>query len=336
MDIGYVFDENYFICGAVSIYSVMYNNRDIEEINFYVFDGGISDKSKFDLFKMVSEYERNITFIDVNRIIQMLKEMHVEPWRGNYTAYVKLMLSNFVPNDINRFIVIDADTIIDGSIEELDIMNLNGHPCAMGLEGIHSDYKKYAGIGNNEHFNTGVIVYDFSVWREKKVEERVVFHLKNVFGRYMLPEEDPISIVLQNDVERLNPKYNFLTQFEIYATEKYFKRFGWNDAGEKFYSLQDLKNVSDDIIIYHCIDTFTNRPWNRNNCHPFSKKYDFYFDKISSIKLKKDNLRMSFFEALEYYLRLMLPKKVSIYFYYFAAKTVYGVKAKRYYKNNQP
>ncbi|MBD5134539.1 MAG: hypothetical protein HDT39_01040 [Lachnospiraceae bacterium] len=333
MNIGYIFDENYIICGAVSIFSLMYNNKEVDEINIYIFDGGISDKSKNQLFQMVHEYRRTVKFIDINNIIQMLKEMDVEPWNGSYTAYVKLMLSNFLPKDINRFIVIDADTVIDGSIEELDKMSLKGHPCAMGLEGIYSRYKKYAGIGNNEHFNTGVIVYDLSVWREKRVEEKLIYHLKNIFGRYMLPEEDPISIILRNDVERLNPKYNYLAQFEIFGTEKYFKRFGWKDAGDKFYSLQDLRNVCDDVVIYHFIDTFTNRPWDENNCHPFSKKYDFYFNKISSVTLKKKKKKMSFSKTIEYYLRLKLPQKLSVYLYYFAAKSVYGIKAKIYYKN---
>lgn len=333
MNIGYIFDENYIICGAVSIFSLMYNNKDAYEINIFIFDGGITDKSKNQLSQMVEEYGRTIKFIDVNNVIQMLREMDVEPWNGSYTAYVKLMLSNFVPTDINRFIVIDADTVIDGSIEELDRMSLNGHPCAMGLEGIYSRYKKYAGIGNNEHFNTGVIVYDFSVWREKQIEQKLIYHLKNVFGRYMLPEEDPISIILRNDVERLNPKYNYLAQFEIFATEKYFKRFEWKDAGDKFYSLEDFKNICNDVVIYHCIDTFTNRPWDENNCHPFSKKYDFYFNKLTTVKLKKKKKKMSFSKIVEYYLRLKLPQRFSVYLYYFAAKSVYGIKAKIYYRN---
>lgn len=332
MNIGYVFDDNYVICGAVSIYSLMYNNKDIDEINFYIFDGGISDKNKKSLTKMVNEYERNIRFIDVNNITDMLEKMEVEPWNGSYTAYIKLMVSNFVPDNINRFIVIDADTIIDGSIKELDYMDLEGHPCAMGLEGIYSNYKKYAGIGNHEHFNTGVIVYDFNTWRKKHIEEKFILHLKNVFGKYMLPEEDPISIILRNDVKRLNPKYNYLTQFEIFATEKYFKRFGWNDSGKNFYSLNEFTQIHDEIVIYHCIDTFTNRPWDYNNCHPFSGKYDFYFKMISSITLRKKKKKMTFLKNIEYFLRLKLPQKVSIYFYYFAVITVYGIKAKIYYK----
>lgn len=329
MDIGYIFDDGYTQCTAVSIYSLMSNNIEAEEINIYVFDVGISIENKNYIKSIVDSFDRKIRFIDVKEIETQLKNMQVEPWRGSYTAYIKLFVCKYLPKEIRRFVVIDGDTVIDGSLKELFEMNLDEAICAMGLEGIYSGYKKYCGIGDGYHYNTGVIVYDVHRWLDENIEDKLINHLSKVFCSYMLPEEDLISIILPRDVKILNPKYNYLVQFEIFCTNKYFKRFKWN-KDKFFYKIDDLRKAKGDVKIYHCIDTFTNRPWDKNNCHPFTKIYNSYsINMKKNIKLKK---KLGCIEHLEYVLRKKLPYKMSVYLYYIAARIVYGIKAKIYYR----
>ena len=74
MNVGYVFDEGFAAPAAVSIYSLMYNNRHLKEICFYILDDGIAEESKKRLCWMVSQFHRNIRFIDV----QIVKKMEVD------------------------------------------------------------------------------------------------------------------------------------------------------------------------------------------------------------------------------------------------------------------
>lgn len=332
MNIVYIFDEQFSTPAYISILSLLINNTELDEIDFFIFDDGINDSSRKDLFELVKKYNRNIKFITPIRIIQMLKKMDVIPWRGRYSAYVKFFLQDYLPKEINRVIFLDADTIIDDSLRELNDMSLNGHPCAMALEAVHNKYKEYSGIGDNELYNTGVIVFDMDEWRKNKVEEKFLKHLKDICCHYMFPEEDPISVVLCKNVQRLSPDYNYITMFYYYATEKYFQRYQWNDAGNKFYSLEELVLSQKSVKIYHCTDTFTNRPWDKNNIHPYTIKFDYYYEQSKLSDNEKKVYNDGIIRKVEFFLRKHLPAFASNYLYYMAAKIYYTAKAKRHYK----
>ena len=309
MNISYIFDEGYAPCAAVSMVSLLKNSSKPEEVVFYIFDDGIKEESKSRLLELCEMYRAKIFFIETQKITERLQKLQVQPWRGRYSAYVKLMVANFLPCDMQRVIVIDADTIIDGSVEELETMNLHGHPCAMALEGIHGDYNQISGLSDAaELYNTGVIVYDLPVWKEKRIEERLLEHLIHVRSKYMLPEENPISIVLKKDVERLSPQFNFITQFYVYNTRQYYKRFCWENL-------------------------FTSRPWYKENIHPYTALYDKYLQMTPWRNESKKDEKMSLMAKVEYWLRKNLPQSISDYMYYQAAKITYTQKAKRFYQS---
>ena len=331
MNIGYVFDENYVCCAAVSIYSLLNNNTTVNPLHFWIFDDGISVKSKNELTKLVNSMNADITFIDVSSLIDKLKHLELQPWRGRYSVYIKLLIGQLLPVELKRITIIDADTIINGSVLELDTMDISPYPCAMALEGIHGEYHKYIHLENSELYNTGVIVYDLQEWRSQNIETQFINHLKNVRSNYMLPEEDPISLVLKKNVYRLAPNFNFITQFYLYNTEKYYKRFGWDKLSAAFYSYNELLDAQNDIRIYHCIDTFTNRPWNKNNFHPYSMLYDHYYNELNYCKIEKKILLMGKIDTLKFLLRKYLPVKLSNYMYYIVARYYYTFKAKKFY-----
>ena len=336
MNVAYIFDEGYVPCAAVSMVSLLKNSSKPEEVVFYIFDDGIKEESKSRLLELCEMYRAKIFFIETQKITERLQKLQVQPWRGRYSAYIKLMVANSLPCDMQRVIVIDADTIIDGSVEELETMNLHGHPCAMALEGIHVDYNQISGLSYAaELYNTGVIVYDLPVWKEKRVEERLLEHLIHVRSKYMLPEENPISIVLKKDVERLSPQFNFITQFYVYNTRQYYKRFCWEKLNKKggYYSFEELKQARDDVRIYHCIDLFTSRPWYKENIHPYTALYDKYLQMTPWSNESKKDEKMSLMAKVEYWLRKNLPQSISDYMYYQAAKITYTQKAKRFYQS---
>lgn len=331
MNIVYVFDENFAVCAAVSMASLLENIKTAELVHFYIFDDGITDDSKKKLILLCKHYRADITFIDAKPVSAYLEELKVHPWRGRYSAYIKLMIASFLPQEIERVIVLDADTVINGNIYELATMDLHGHPCAMALEGIHGDYQEISGLGKSELYNTGVIVYDLPIWRQNRVEARFIYHLTNICAKYMLPEENPISEVLRGDVERLHPKFNFITQFYLYGNERYFRRFHWDKLGDKFYSLDEIKEAKADARILHCIDTFTSRPWYRESIHPYNEYYNYYLAMTPWKDIPKKSDLMSGMTKIEYTLRKYLPTPLSAYMYFVAAKLVYTTRAKRFY-----
>lgn len=332
LNIGYVFDDGFAECSAVSMMSIIENHKFVDDIKFWVMDDGISENSKTKITDMVSQKGRNIQFVDATALSRKFEQLGVEPWRGRYSAYMKLFVSEFhLSRDVERLLIIDGDTIINGDITELFTMDLCGHPCAMGLECVPGDYYFASGLGKSELYNAGVIVYDVAQWDKYSVEKRVLDYIGKNGGHYMLPEEDIISRILKGNIQILPPKYNFLTLFDIYNTNKYFKRLRWDELDNHFYTVDIIRDARNDIRIFHCIDSCTNRPWHRNNCHPCAGIYDKYRMLTPWCDEEKAKNHMSLWHKGMYLCRRYLPLLLSKYFFYLTNKYSYSRRAIKFY-----
>ena len=247
------------------------------------------------------------------------------------------MLNTLLP-DLNEVIImIDGDTIINGSMSGLSQLDLNGNPCAMALEAMPYCYHIYSGLGDYELINGGLLLIDLKKWKEIKAEEKILYFLKNKREKNMLTDEDVLSVVFKGQITRISLKYNYLTQYYLYATPFYYRFFGWDKLANKniFYSLKEMKEARRNAIVFHCIDTFTNRPWYKNNFHPYTKLFDKYLMHTpwKNYEKKKRTLRIG--SVIEFYLRRILPRELSKLLYASAVKLYYGVGAKKYYNNTK-
>ena len=335
MNFGYVFDEGFTVPAAVSMFSLMHNNKHIDEIRFYILDDGIAEDSKKKLIKMVKHFNREIIFVDIKEVKKLLSETTPFNWNGSYSTYLRLMLATLLPDCEDVVIMIDGDTIINGKLDYFNHLELNGNPCAMSLESIPENYHRTSGLGDYELYNGGLIAIDVKQWREQKVEEKIIDYLINVRGKNFLTDEDVLSGLFKNQITRIPPEMNFLTPFYIYDSKFYYRMLGWKKLADKgiFYTFDEIKAAREKVVMYHCIDTFTNRPWFSNNVHPYTKLFDKYLAHTPWKDYEKKEKKMSFVEKTEYNLRRLLPKPLSKLEYAVAYKLYYGIGAKRYYKN---
>ena len=329
----YVFDENFTIPAAVSIVSLLMNNKSLDDIDIIVLDDGISLDSKNKLVRLVKKYNRNISFISVVEIKKKLIESTSRDWNGSYAPYIKLMLNSLLPGREDVIYFLDADTIVNKSVEVLQEIELDGYPCAMALEAMPIDYYFYSKLGYHELINAGLLVINLKEWKKQNIEEKVINFLKNVRENNMLPEEDILSQILKNKIKRLPPNYNYLTQYIFHSSKFYYKFFGWDklNKNDAYYSLKEIEDAKDNIIIYHCIDMFTNRPWHSNNNHPFTGLFDKYLKRTPFKDYNKEKRKMKFSNTIEYYICKFVPDFAHAFIYALAVKVYYGLGAKKFY-----
>ena len=335
MNFGYVFDEGFTVPAAVSIYSLLYNNRHMDEIKLYILDDGIEEESRKKLTRMVKKFKREIVFVDVKDANKKLSETTKYNWNGRYSTYLRLMLNSLLPGNDEVIIMIDGDTIVNGRYEYFESLDLDGYLCAMALESGPNIYHKMSGLGNHEFYNGGLIAIDLKKWREEKAEEQILNYLTNVRDKNMLTDEDVLSNLFKGKIKRIPIENNFLTPYYLYASKFYYWYFGWNKLAKKgvFYTLDEMKAARKKAVMYHCIDTYANRPWFSNNVHPYTKLFDKYLAKTPWKDYEKKERKMSFLMKLEYNLRKYLPRPLSKFMYAFAYRLYYGIGAKIYYKD---
>lgn len=171
MNIVYSSSDSYAPIAGVSIMSLLHNNTDSESINIYMIDNSISAENKHRFEEMVGKYGRTIHFIpqpDLNK----KAGVEIEVGRWNISTFFRLFLCTILPDDIDRCIYLDCDTVIRHSLKEFWETDL-GDKVVAAVDDCRSDrYKTELNLDSNSTYtNNGVLLIDLKSWREMNVEK---------------------------------------------------------------------------------------------------------------------------------------------------------------------
>ena len=123
MNIFFTVNDSYTKYLSVSMASILYNLDKEQIINFFILDGGISDKNKRKLNKLKYIKDFNIEFIkiDNSRFENIVKssQAHIT----NETNY-RFIISSLKP-ELDKCLFLDADLIADKDITELYNINID-------------------------------------------------------------------------------------------------------------------------------------------------------------------------------------------------------------------
>lgn len=273
MNIIYSSSDSYSPIAGVSIISLLDNNKDADEINIYLIDNNISDKNKNRLKTMVADYGRNIVFIpqpDLNKHAGV----EIEVGRWNISTFFRLFLCTILPNNIDRCIYLDCDTIIRHSLKALWELDLGDNVVA-AVDDCRSDrYKTELGLSSESTYtNNGVLLVDLKKWREEDYEKDFLEFIIAHNGNITYVDQGVLNGVLAKKglVKVLHTKYDAMTVFFDFNYKDLLKvRKPEHHLSEQEY----IEAVTDPYII-HFTSCFMsgNRPWNENNNHPFAKEY---------------------------------------------------------------
>lgn len=281
VDVLYQFNEKYVPYAGISITSLLENNKEIEEIVIHLMLEEVSDESKEQLLKLANYYNRKIIFIETQKLIQKMKSVGINEYRGSYATNMKIFAPMYMDESVKRLLYIDSDTIINGKISELISLNMHDKPIAMALDSLGGKHKLQVGLNEEDlYFNGGIILFDIERWKETECEKRIINHVKNVRSHYMAPDQDLINIVLRGEIGKLDIKYNLQPIHMVYDTllyNKYFKQ-------KNYYNKEEIKNAVADPVILHTFRFLGEFPWHNNSLHPGV----LYFDKYMKMSLWKN------------------------------------------------
>ena len=168
MNILYALNDKFVPQTATSILSLCENNKDIDEINFYIISYQITNKNKKELVKMVKKYKRTISFIEIDDLNKYIDfEFDTTGWPQITLA--RLLMDKLLPDSIDRILYLDGDTIVRGTLIELWNTNLDNEILAASIEPtISCERKKVLNLENYPYCNAGVLLVNLNKWREKE------------------------------------------------------------------------------------------------------------------------------------------------------------------------
>ena len=309
LNVLYQSDNNYADLTGVSITSLFENNKHLDEINVYILNDNISTDNINKMKRLCADYDRKLIIVDTEKILIKLKELNVEPYKGTYTTYFKLLAVESLKINTDRLLQLDGDTIVNEPLDELLSMDLNNYVCAATYDCILNDYKELVDIPQNDkYYNCGVLLINKDFWHNYNCEKKIINHLLNVRNRYFTVDQDIINVLFRDKIKYLDIKYNLNSGFYIYGINESFRIYGLDETffTPKYKNKKALKKP----YINHCMGAMTGRPWEQDNFHPQNELYNKYLSISPWKNDPKKIVNRGLLFKIQKYLYKILPLRI--------------------------
>lgn len=270
MNILYTLNDKFIPQVAASICSVCENNKHLDKINFFIISNGITDINKAKLTEFIKGYNRKITIKELGDINQYFDfEFDTTGW--NSIVIVRLILDKFLPDDIEKILYLDGDTIVRGSLKELWNTNIEKDVLAASIEPtVDKKRKNELGLQKYPYYNSGVLLINLKKWREQGISSKIVEFYRLNNERMFAPDQDAINCYLKEQICTISPKYNFYNIFYNYTYSFLCKLM----KPVEYISKELYQDAVKEPIIIHYLGE--ERPWRKGNQHRYRDDYIKY------------------------------------------------------------
>ena len=256
-------NEAYAQHAAVMLTSLFHQNPQ-KSFRIFLMINTMTENTKKRLKHVVESYGELYFLEDdyYNPGIAMLKsETSTKSW--NPIMYLKLLIPQKLPVDVERFLFFDVDMIINHDIDELYNTDLDGYILAAcddyKYQQSHRDRLGLKEI--DEYINSGVMVIDLKAWREKEKQCPMIEFLEGY--KYVLNnDQDGFALYFRGEIKLLPNKWN-VTTFYFEQTPRILDK----------YLLEVNELRSQPYIIHFCEPI---KPWFADCKHPYQYLYKRY------------------------------------------------------------
>lgn len=270
INILYTCDNNYLPLTSISMASVINNNPN-SDICFYI---ATESNDSIELKRLREFYNNNsrinIKYLDAKKYDNLLEEKQLDKW-GSKSFYVYWKLFAYDELDVDNIWYLDSDELCLKEIENpsLSIEKSIGAV----LDTAHYTFNKIAHIDESYYFyNTGSLFVDINNWKKKKCTEKILDYIKNMKYKPLMCDQDILAIALQNDIELISPKFNYLACYDYYGVHNTYEMYSLNK--KPFYKQEEIEEDKDQVIFYHYLGGVFGRPWQKGNFCPRKEAFN--------------------------------------------------------------
>lgn len=296
MDIVYATDNNFVDVLIASIKSLYTTNSELP-LNLWIIADKVSDINKEKINKLSKQFmQKEINWIEN---IEIPFNLHLD--RGSISSFSRLFLGSVLPESISKVLYLDSDIIVMNSLDTIFNMDFKGKILYGVNDTFNKEYKKVLSIPKDKPmFNAGVMFIDLDLWRNNKVEERLLQVIQKFNGNILQGDLGVLNAVLYNSYGVLPPEYNYMTIFEDLTYEEMltFKK------PINYYSKEDIEKARERIVLRHFTTSFlSKRPWQEGSQVSHIEEFKKYYD--GKYKIAKEPLFLKLIK--------ILPRKIMIH-----------------------
>ncbi len=259
---------------GVSMLSLFENNQHMEKIHVLYIERGMTEENKSRLRQIAQQYGRELEFMTMpnwSKKLDIQLRSCKSGWLG--FGYNRLFLTEFVPEDVDRVLYLDSDTLIEGPLDEL--WNVDFGECYMaGVDDcLSATYHKLVGLGEGGTYcNAGVLMMDLKKWREDNVLDVFIQTLKDNNGYFVFNEQSVLNSVFSGKVKILDQKFNVNSLVYLFEYDELMKLRKPKDFS---YDPETYYEARNHPVLTHFTGNFyvNRRPWVEDSDHPHKEAF---------------------------------------------------------------
>lgn len=270
MNLFYTVNDSFVPQLGAAICSVCENNRESPEITFYVGSFHITDVHQEQLARLAEIYGRSIRFVPIDNLKERLGfDFDSKGW--NEVILARLLIDRLLPEEVERVLYLDGDTIVRGSLSALWETDLQGKVIGAVSEPTVNHGRKNGLVSVDQpYYNSGVLLIDLHRWREEKTGQRILDYYRQKGGNLFAPDQDAINGALAGEIYTLSPAYNYFNVFWHYS----YRSLVRISSPTPYLPKEEVEKAKADPRIIHYLGE--ERPWRRGNRHRYRKDYRKY------------------------------------------------------------
>lgn len=310
MNVLYFCSDMFLHVAAVSIVSLLENNKNFEKIIIYIIDDGISEGNKKKLEDMVDSYHRDIEYIDAPDPCEFFKF----PFKSRYQmghSYMRMCIGSLLPKSVEKVLCLDSDTLITDNLTQLWETDMTGNILAgvadcVNLKAFSHQFMLSV---DDIYCNAGVFLVNLIEWRNQGVEDIIRSAIKEHNGNIFFFEQTLMNYACAGKIIKLPAQYNSYTLFYAFTYENLIR---WRRP-TNFYTEVEIHKAKQNPYIIHFTRNFymTSRPWVKGCGHPLTEIYQYYKGLTPWTKLDEDNRSKA--NKIKYILIHHMPQSLLAY-----------------------
>lgn len=265
MNIVCIATEDYAQHAAVMLCSLLENNRE-EPFRVFLMTYTMTADTKHRLHEVVEGRGAQLTIIEDSYegcgLESLRCDTGVKAW--NAIMYLKLLIPQYLPQDVDRFLFLDVDMVVNASVRPLYDTDLKGCIVAACEDyefcGVH---KVRLGLPDDElYVNSGVMVVDLRAWREKQLSDPM-FDFLSQRRDVVRDDQDAFALYFRSRIMLLPTNQWNATTFFFERRPRILSKY-----------LGEVSAVREHPYIIHFCEP--PKPWYRECKHPYRGLYKQY------------------------------------------------------------
>lgn len=310
MNIVYATDEKFAEILSVSMESLLEHNSSVV---IYILDNGICEESVKRLKRQADKYDAEMHIMKLKKLKEYAGRELLCQTKITTTTYFRLFLSEILPDDVEKVLYIDCDTLICDDLSELYYLNLN-NTCGNVAEPTAPLMKKKINIKPDDtYFNAGIMLIDLKRWREERINKKFVDYIEEMEGKISFEDQGVINHVLNGKIDVLPVRYNVETQYFDFGYDGF--QIMKNDKSR--YAEKEVIDAMNNPAIIHFTNSFVSeRPWVNGSKHKYLEKWIKYKEKTEWKNSESWSSNKDFVRRISKIIYSILPRKAGLKFIY--------------------